>query len=66
MRGTLIRNQVGQITLEWGPEETRGVQQLESIGEAFALADKLKADPDDFGFQWLVESGVIDADGNPI
>lgn len=60
MRGPLIRNDPGQILLEWGPDECRGRQAVATIDEAFALSDRLKADPTGFGYEWLKTTGLIE------
>lgn len=60
MRGPVIRNDPGQILLEWGPDERRSRKAVATIAEAFALCDQLKADPTGFGYEWLKTTGLIE------
>lgn len=56
MKGVLIRNDPGAITLEWNG----GKEVLPTIKEAFERSDQIKADPEGFGYVWLKTTGLIE------
>lgn len=58
MKGVTIRNNPGQITLEWNG----GKEVLPTIKEAFERSDQIKADPEWFGHEWLKTTGLIEED----
>lgn len=58
MKGVLIRNNPGAITLEWNG----GKEVLPTIKEAFERSDQIKADPNGFGYEWLKTTGLIEED----
>lgn len=58
MKGVTIRNDPGQITLEWNG----GKEVLPTIKEAFERSDQIKADPEGFGYEWLKTTGLIEVE----